>query len=202
MARYSFSNSSRATPYLENGITTKSANQNLAANLLSANGGALVCNENLTLNGTLNVNGGLVNAKKNLTVAPGGGIAMPSANDVITVKGDFVVNTSANITLSNGLLDLKGDLVLNTAVWFATGANLHAQFSGTLGRQQIRYPAGGGASFGKLAVPGLDPRHHRPWRFPQHGECRRCPQHRGQRPGPLDRGEPDRGAGRRLRYRH
>jgi hypothetical protein len=113
------------------------------------------------------VGGGLLNAKKNLTVAPGGNIAMSNANDVVSVKGDFIVNTASNITLNNGLLDLKGDLAINTAVWFTTGANLHAQFSGTPGQQQIRYPAGGGASFGKLAVPGLDPRHLNVARGPQ-----------------------------------
>jgi hypothetical protein len=92
---------------------------------------------NLVLNGTLDVNGGLLDVRGNLNIVPGGCLVMSSDEDVVTVQGNLVVNPLSGAALNRGLLDLKGDLVLNMPTTFATGDGLHAQFSGSPRQQHI-----------------------------------------------------------------
>jgi RHS repeat-associated protein len=119
-------------------------------------GGVLICNENITLGGAFNFNGGLVNARKNVTVNTGGSLNMTSDNDALIIQGDLILNTTSNVTLSRGFLDLGGNLTLNNAISFTTGTNFYAQLSGGAG-QHISYPQNGTVRFGILAFPDLDP---------------------------------------------
>ena len=133
-----------------------------SANLGSVDlaGGALVCDGDLTLSGVLNVNGGMVNAKKDVIIDGISTIKMSNPSDIFTVKRDLIIIKTSfyNINLESGFFDLKGNLTIYYNTSFTTGEGLYAQFSSDQ-TQYITLHKNNKVNFAVLAVPNMNPRH-------------------------------------------
>ncbi len=71
--------------------------------------------DTIVMEGTVNVNGGTINCKNNLTLSSNGKLIMSDPNDYISVGGDMKVTSSSSYTsqLTSGTLELKGDMVVS-----------------------------------------------------------------------------------------
>ena len=112
-------------------------------------------------NGTLDIDGGTINCKKNFTIGNYGTLIMDNETDYITVGGDFTTASlySHSGKLTGGILEIKGDFTQSgTAQAFACTDNhtvLLSGKSGTSGRvykQTIQFLSAGSSVFQKLII--------------------------------------------------